>query len=118
MRGKKTSDTVKTDLQQYLDEDPVEASLEDEYDILAWWKANGPKYPILARLARDVLAVPISTVPSESAFSTGGRTLSAVRNSLGDDSIEALICTQDWLRGSVAGMNSNHIPFLLFHYCA
>lgn len=95
IRGKKTSDTIKTDLQQYLDKDPVGASLDDECDILAWWKANGPKYPVLARLARDILVIPISTVPSESAFSTGVRTLSAVRNSLGDDTIEALICTQD-----------------------
>ena len=44
-----------------------------EFDILEYWKVNSNKYPILSLLAKDVLAVPASTVPSESAFSTGGR---------------------------------------------
>ena len=44
-----------------------------EFDILEYWKVNSNKYPILSLLAKDVLAVPASTVPSESDFSTGGR---------------------------------------------
>ncbi|KAJ1688414.1 hypothetical protein LUZ63_019804 [Rhynchospora breviuscula] len=61
-----------------------------------------PRFPVLARLTRDILAVPISTVASESAFSTSGRVLSQVRSSLSDESIEALLCAQDWLRVSIA----------------
>ncbi|KAJ3688931.1 hypothetical protein LUZ61_018095 [Rhynchospora tenuis] len=51
--------------------------------------------------SRDVLAVPISTVASESTFSTAGRTLSPTRSSLNDESIEALVCAQNWLRTAV-----------------
>jgi hypothetical protein len=51
-------------------------------------------------LARDVLAIPISTVASESAFSTGGRVLDDFRTSLTPFMVEAIICTQDWLRRS------------------
>jgi hAT family C-terminal dimerisation region len=54
-----------------------------------------------AKLTKDILAVPISTVASESTFSTSGRILSPVRSSLNDESIEALICAQDWLRACV-----------------
>jgi len=31
-----------------------------QFDILAWWKSNGLKYPTLQMLARDILAIPIS----------------------------------------------------------
>ncbi|CAN1323950.1 Putative AC transposase [Linum perenne] len=46
-------------------------------------------------MARDVLAVPISYVASESAFSTGGRVLSNFRTSLTPIIAEALICAED-----------------------
>ncbi|CAN1797061.1 Putative AC9 transposase, partial [Linum perenne] len=49
---------------------------------------------------RDVLGVPISSVASESAFSTGGRVLSNFRSSLTPAIVEALICAEDWLRST------------------
>ncbi|CAN1297528.1 Putative AC9 transposase [Linum perenne] len=51
-------------------------------------------------MARDVLAIPISSVASESAFSTGGRVLSNIRSSLTPAIVEALICAEDWLRST------------------
>ncbi|KAJ4761783.1 Zinc finger BED domain-containing protein DAYSLEEPER [Rhynchospora pubera] len=98
---KKTTEPVKSELEQYLSEPLDATALEEEFDILVWWKLKVHTYPVLARLTRDILAVPASTVASESTFSTSGRTLSTVRNSLSDESIEALICAQDWLRSKV-----------------
>ena len=40
------------------------------------------------------------TVASESAFSTGERVVSDFRSRLTTDTIEALICLQDWLRAA------------------
>ena len=76
-----------------------EIVIEDDgpFDILRWWKINADRFPILSILARDVLIVPISTMASESAFSTGGRVLDYFKNSLTPKLVEALICSQDWL---------------------
>ncbi|KAK2376096.1 zinc finger BED domain-containing protein RICESLEEPER [Trifolium repens] len=49
-------------------------------------------------MARDILAIPVSTVSSESAFSTGGRVLDSFRSSLNSNTVEALICAQNWIR--------------------
>jgi hypothetical protein len=102
--AQKSSEPVLSDLDRYLSDALDKASLDEPFDILAWWKVHAPKYPVLASMARDMLAVPVSTVASEATFSTSGRTLSSVRNSLNDESMEALICVQDWLRAPIAGI--------------
>ena len=48
----------------------VPNALGAPFDILLWWKANSSKYPILSQITRDVLAISVSTIASESAFST------------------------------------------------
>ncbi|CAD6337042.1 unnamed protein product [Miscanthus lutarioriparius] len=63
-------------------------------------KNNATRFPIMSRMARDLLAIPISTVASESAFSSGGRTLDDFRTSLTPTMVERLVCTNDWLRGN------------------
>ncbi|KAF7822187.1 zinc finger BED domain-containing protein RICESLEEPER 2-like [Senna tora] len=93
---KKQNDDKKNELERYLDDD-VEFNY-DGFHILKWWKSKTVKYPILSRIARDVLAIPISTVSSESAFSTGGRVLDPFRSSLNPTTVESLICAQNWLR--------------------
>ena len=76
-----------------------EASEEDgaDFDVLAWWKRHAEKFPILATMARDFLASPLSTVASEAAFSCGKRILGDSRSSLTPDMLEALVCAKDWL---------------------
>ncbi|KAJ1688097.1 hypothetical protein LUZ63_019487 [Rhynchospora breviuscula] len=101
LNDKKQADPILSELDQYLSEPLDSCNLDDDFDILSWWKLKSPKYPVLSRLARDILAVPISTVASESTFSTAGRTLSPTRSSLNDESIEALVCAQNWLRTAV-----------------
>ncbi|KAH0689722.1 hypothetical protein KY289_017080 [Solanum tuberosum] len=87
---------VKSELDRYLLEDQEPES--EDFDILIWWKVNSPRFPILSQLARDVLAIPRSSVASECAFSTGGRILDPFRSSLTPKCVQCLICVQDWLR--------------------
>ncbi|TYK27978.1 zinc finger BED domain-containing protein RICESLEEPER 2-like isoform X3 [Cucumis melo var. makuwa] len=71
----------------------------DEYlDLLTWWKVNSSRFKIISQVARDIYSIPISTVPSASAFSTGGRVLDSFRSSLTPQTTEALICAQNWIQ--------------------
>ncbi|CAL5442639.1 unnamed protein product [Camellia sinensis] len=89
---------IKSEFDHYL-EDGVEEESE-HFDILVWWKMKASTYRVLRLIARDILSIPISTVASESAFSTGGQVLDQFRSSLTPKIVEALICGQDWLRSS------------------
>ena len=60
---------VASEVERYL-KDPVEDPSNLKLNVLLWWKVNGSKYPILEKIARDVLIVPVSTVAYEFAFST------------------------------------------------
>ena len=104
----------KSELQSYLDE-PV-FPRKDDFDILGWWKANSPKFPILSKMARDILAIPATTVASESAFSVGGRVIDETRASLLPDVVEALITTGDWLPLKKKRSKSFMFMFLLLFF--
>ncbi|KAM3304103.1 zinc finger BED domain-containing protein RICESLEEPER 2-like [Capsicum chacoense] len=88
---KKNNVDDKSDLDKYLKDDVEKIK---DFNILSWWKASSKKYPIVSRIARDVLPIPTSTIASESVFSTGGRILDCYRSSLSPKTAEALICGQ------------------------
>lgn len=91
----------KSDLDKYLGEPNV--PLIEDFDILSWWKTNGAMYPTLQKIARDILGIPVSSVPSEQVFSTGGRVLSAHRSRLLPSTVEALMCAQNWIWSTIRG---------------
>ena len=72
-----------------------------KFEILGWWKANSNRYQVLSKLARDVLAVPVSTIASELVFSIRGRILDPFRSSLSPLMVQNLVCAQDWLQALV-----------------
>ena len=101
MLGLSTSEDDYCELQIYLTEKPearVENKLGMSYNVLNYWKSNSCKFPVLSQLARDVLAIQVSSVASESAFSTSGRVLDPYRSCLTPYIVEVLLCTQQWLR--------------------
>ncbi|KAF7137434.1 hypothetical protein RHSIM_Rhsim07G0172000 [Rhododendron simsii] len=91
----------KSELERYWLESKEDSKVHgDKFDVLAWWKVNSPRYPLLSQMVRDILAIPVSTIASESAFSMGGRILDPYRTSLSPKVEEALICAQNWLRSA------------------
>ena len=61
---------------------------------------NSSKYKVLSEVAQDVLAILVSIVSSEAAFSMGDRVIDQFRSSLTPKLVECLICMQDWLRAT------------------
>ncbi|CAI0443284.1 unnamed protein product [Linum tenue] len=92
---------TRSELDSYLEDGIIPNS--PDFDVLCWWKSNRSKYHILHKVARDILAIPVSTVASESAFSTSGRVISSHRSRLEPDTVEGLMCAQSWLRAGVTG---------------
>lgn len=113
---KKTTSFVrsKNELDRYLEEETLPHDENDYFDILGWWKLEGTRYPTLRQVARDILAIPITTVASESAFSTSGRILSDHRSRLTPKMLEALMCSQSWLRHTLKGKEICILQSVLF----
>ncbi|KAK1404122.1 hypothetical protein POM88_003727 [Heracleum sosnowskyi] len=58
------------ELERYLNEEGA----EEDVEILDWWKLNSPRFPVLSRMTRDIIAMPV---------------------------VQGLICGQDWLRAKL-----------------
>ncbi|KAK9988972.1 hypothetical protein SO802_029211 [Lithocarpus litseifolius] len=85
----------------------------EDFDILAWWKSNGLKYPTLQRITRDILAILITTVALGSAFNTSGRLLSPHRSRLHPKTIEAMMYAQNWLWSEINGSSTMSVDCTL-----
>ncbi|KAH7672025.1 Tam3-transposase (Ac family) protein [Dioscorea alata] len=89
----------KSQLDLYLEEPKLEFAYYEDLDVLEYWKNHKHRFPILALMAGDVLAIPITTVASESAFSIGACVLNKYRSCTLLEKVQALICTRNWLHG-------------------
>ena len=73
--------------------------VDDDFNIISWWREHKLTYPILSILVRDIMSVPVSTIFSESCFSLTGRVIKERRRRLLPQTVEMLTCVQDWELG-------------------
>uniref|UniRef100_M1BWR2 Ac transposase n=1 Tax=Solanum tuberosum TaxID=4113 RepID=M1BWR2_SOLTU len=95
------SNNIKSDLDNYLEEKLFPR--KDDFNILNWWKVHTPRYPILSMMARNILGMPMSKASLEYVFNTGNKALEPYRSSLRSDTLQALMCAQDWMRDEFEG---------------
>lgn len=81
--------SIEVELEQWTDFTPV--SRDIELDILDYWKGQSSKLPLLARLAKNVLGVQVSSAPSERLFSEAGLVVSAKRQIMATSQCERLV---------------------------
>ncbi|KAG6495241.1 hypothetical protein ZIOFF_043035 [Zingiber officinale] len=108
----------KTQLDLYLEEPTLEFAYYQDLNVLEHWKNQNHRYPTLALMTCDVLAIPITTVASESAFSIGSHVLTKYRSCTLHEKVQALICTRNWLHGYAIASASNFPPFATSTVCA
>ncbi|CAN1812873.1 Zinc finger BED domain-containing protein RICESLEEPER 3 [Linum perenne] len=101
--------TVKSELDNYLEAALAERSTD--FNVIEWWKENRLTYKILSRMATEIMAIPITSVASEAAFSAGGRVIEPSRARLGKKTIQALLCSQDWLKNHYGLTRSSKVSF-------
>ncbi|KAL0490780.1 AC transposase, partial [Acrasis kona] len=58
-----------SDVDRYFDSNYLD--LPEECNILQWWRDHQTEYPVMARVARDYLAIPCASVSVERCFSSG-----------------------------------------------
>lgn len=89
-----------SEFKMYLNYDFVRNMSQDEranINLCTWWRSQRKQHPVLSAMARDLLAVQVSSVPSERAFSAGKRVMTDKRKSTNKDTLEMCVCLKDWL---------------------
>src|SRR5216117_2175287 len=97
------SDIKEDELIRYLKAQVLILDVNEEFDILKWWKGNSKEYPILCHMALDVFSIPAMSVEPERVFSESvlfnakltsscKLTLTDGRNKLKTDAVEAVEC--------------------------
>ncbi|KAK4483326.1 hypothetical protein RD792_010512 [Penstemon davidsonii] len=84
----------KSDLKRYLEE-PVEA-WSQELNLLEWWRDASPKYPVLSKMARDILSIPLSVVSWSDSYETEEHKLDSYLSSSGETLLNAFMCVRSW----------------------
>ncbi|XP_071914115.1 zinc finger BED domain-containing protein RICESLEEPER 2-like [Coffea arabica] len=99
----------KSDLDVYLEESRYACDARANLDVLGWWKGERLRFSILSRMAADILSVYVTTVASKSTFSAGGRVIDDRRASMSVETVQMLLCGNDWIRSLHALKNKSRV---------
>jgi hypothetical protein len=96
----KKSNTNTPEIERYKKEE----LLEGNGNIIHWWRDNRGRYPILARIALDLLAAPATTAADERVFSQADDVINDERTRLSEDTAEAIQCLRSWILANLVDL--------------
>ena len=71
---------------------------DNDFDLLAWWKAYESKFLVLSTMARDILIISVFTVTWEQAFSASGCLIDNRWMVLAEETVKTCMCLRDWFQ--------------------
>jgi hypothetical protein len=87
------------------------------FNPLVWWGQNTHKFPLLSRIAKQILVIPASSAESERHFSTAGKLTRKDRANLSAETVEASVLLAQALKKTDQFINVKLINSLkLFCY--
>jgi hypothetical protein len=81
------SEIIKKEIERYMEE----VQIPNEECPLKWWSERQKAYPHIATVARNILAIPASSVPSERIFSIANNIVTKKRTQLSPENVDLLI---------------------------
>lgn len=84
--------TLRDEANEYFDEARMTGRSSG---VLKWWGKHDQKFPVLAKLARLVLAIPATSAASESAFSISSCVISARRSNIAPYNASQILFVHD-----------------------
>ncbi|QRV95762.1 Zinc finger, BED-type predicted [Ceratobasidium sp. AG-Ba] len=78
----------------------------DGGDVLVWWKKHEVYFPVLSKVARDILAIPATSVSVERIFPRCRLVMSEYRHRMSVQTAREIVTCNSWLQ---AGLSA-HLP--------
>jgi len=92
-KEKKKMKQIGDEYTKYIKTNPLDS---EPPNLFQWWSSQVVTYPCLAQLAYTLLSIPAMSSEVERVFSSTKRLVTADRNALEEDIIEANECLRDW----------------------
>ena len=103
----------KSQLDLYLEEPRLDKKKNSKLEVLSWWKEHYNRFLELSLIAQNLISISITTIASESSFSTGKKILTPYRSRLLPENVEAMLCTKSWLYGFEGNLNFFFIVIII-----
>lgn len=82
------SEVASSEVERYFTEAPLPLTCKNP---LTWWEMRTTQYIHLSSLAKKILCIPATSVPSERVFSVAGNIINEKRSRLKPDNVNKLI---------------------------